>query len=228
MILDTLFGFRQQNRTRTKNYSSGGAHGGASRLEAFFEPIAAQLALCNARVVSLPLETRDVIRAGDSAVAAADTLVGRPTDDAGFRILMQSLEGTTRSACGIQTLHALALHKRIGRSVFWLVELDDVAGELVQIGGRLMQLVAANVLGSIVGLGAGCLTGFTTDADAGVVKQSDCSAGDRNLFRLQSFRADGKGYGRRHSGLGDGGKQFSPSDGHISPLSLESGSRTTA
>jgi hypothetical protein len=33
------------------------------------------------------------------------------------------------------------------RAVFWLVELDDVAGELVQIGGRLMQMVAANIGG---------------------------------------------------------------------------------
>src|SRR5208282_1369188 len=228
MILDALFGFGEQNRARTVNYSASGAHAGASGLEAFLQTIAAQLAFRDARVVSLPLETRDVIGTGDGAVPAADAFVGGPAHDAGLRIFVESLEGTARSASGIQALHALALHKRIGRSIFWLVKLDDVAGEFVEIGGRLMQLVAANILGSVVGLGAGCLTGFTTDADAGVVKQSDSGAGNRNLFRLKGFRADGKGYGRRHSGLGDGGKQFSPSDGHISPLSSEFGSRTTA
>ena len=112
IVVNAAFGLRQQDCARTEDHGAGGTNAGASRLQPFLQPVAAQLALGHAGVVPLPLKTRDVIRAGDSAVAAADTFLGRPTHDAGLRFLVQSLEGTAGRASGIETLHALALHER--------------------------------------------------------------------------------------------------------------------
>jgi len=73
-----------------------------------------------------------------------------------------------------------------------------------------MQRVPARIGRRIVGFGAGRLAGFATDANAGVVEQSDRGAGDRDILRLcvqrRSTDADGNRSG--HSGLGDGGNQF--------------------
>src|ERR1700739_4668874 len=85
-----------------------------------------------------PLEARDVIRARDCAVPAPDAFLGGPADDATFRVLMQGLERTTGCARRIQAMHALSLHEGEGRSVLGLVELDDVARNLVQVGRRLV------------------------------------------------------------------------------------------
>ena len=100
---------------------------------------------------------------------------------------MQSLEGTAGRTGRIQTLHALALHKRKRRPIFWLIELDNVAGEFVQISRRLMQLVAADVRRGVIGLGTSRFASLAADADAGVVEQSDGSIGKRNLLCLQGL-----------------------------------------
>src|SRR5208282_247321 len=107
-----------------------------------------------ARIESLPLKTRHVIGTGDGAIAAANTFLRRPTHNAGFRILVQSLEGTAGSARGIETVHALALHERGRRAVLWFIQLDNVAGEIVEVGGGLVQGIAAGIGGRIVRLGA--------------------------------------------------------------------------
>jgi hypothetical protein len=65
--------------------------------------------------------------------------LGRPAHDARLGIFVQRLEGTPARARGIETVHALALHERGSRAIFRFVELDDVAGEIVQVVGRLMQ-----------------------------------------------------------------------------------------
>ena len=116
----------------------------------------------------------------DRAIAAANAFLGRPADNASFRILVQGLEWAAGGASGIETMHALTLHKRKCRAIFWFIELDDIAGDVVQVRGRLMERVGARVGRSIVGLGAGGHASLATDADGGVVQQSHGRIGDGN------------------------------------------------
>jgi len=130
-------------------------------------------------VVTLPLKARHVVGTGDRAIAAADAFLGGPAHDARLGIFVQRLERTPSRAGGIETVHALPLHERGRRAILRFVELDNVAGEIVEVVGRLMQRVPARIGRRIVGFGAGRLAGFATDANAGVVEQSDRGAGDR-------------------------------------------------
>ena len=205
----------------------GRTNGSAAGLKTPLQSVAAQLAFCNSRIVSLPLEAGNVIRTCNGAIAAADAFIRCPTDNARLRIFVQGLEGTARRAGWVQTLHALPLHKRVRRPVFRLIEFDNVAREFVQISRGLMQVVAADILGRVVGLRTSRLASLASNTDAGVIQQSDRCARKGNLLRLQGLGRDGESYGRRHSGLGDGGEQCSPSDGHISPLSSELASLPT-
>src|ERR1700722_2722254 len=227
MVLDALLGFGQKSCTRPENYRPCRTNGSAARLEAPLQSVAAQFAFCNARIVSLPLETGDVIGAGDGAVTATNAFVGCPADDARLRVFVQGLEGTTCGASRIQTLHALPLHKRVRRSVFRFIEFNDVAGEFVQISRGLMQVVTADILRRVVSLGTSRLASLASDTDAGVIQQSDRCARKGNFLRLKGLGRDGESYGRRHSGLGDRCEQGSPSDGHINPLSSELASLLT-
>src|SRR5579863_10331958 len=112
IVLDAFLGLRKQDRARTKNYRAGRAHAGASRFLAFLQPMVAQLAFRDARIVALPLKTRHVIRTSNCAVTAADAFVGGPGHDATLRILMQSLEWAAGSAGRIETMHALTFYVR--------------------------------------------------------------------------------------------------------------------
>src|SRR5690348_11497674 len=105
--------------------------------------MAAQFAFRNSRVEPDPLEAGNVIGASDCAVAAADALGFVPTNGPGLRILVQRLKGTASSTGRLEAVHALALNKRSGTAIRRLVELDYVAGEIVEIVGRLVQAVAA-------------------------------------------------------------------------------------
>src|SRR5271165_412757 len=116
-VLNAALGLHQQHRPRSEDHRTRRADAGASRLQAFFQPLAAQFAFGHARVITLPLEARNVIRTGDRAVTAANALVGGPADDARFRILVQRLERASRGTCGIETLHALAFGERELRTV---------------------------------------------------------------------------------------------------------------
>jgi hypothetical protein len=59
---------------------------------------------------------------------AANALVGGPVEHAGFRILVQRLEWTSRGARPIQTVHTLPFSERERGTVFRLLKLDGVAG----------------------------------------------------------------------------------------------------
>src|ERR1039458_8423248 len=164
-----------------------------------------QFALGHARIESLPLKARNVIGAGDGAIAAADALIRIPPHDAGFLVLVQSLKWTACRASRIQTVHALAFHKRERRAIFGLIELDDVAGYIIQIRRRLMEVVAASIGRSVICLCTRSYASFATDADAGIVEQPHSRIRNGDVFRLQRWSSDRDSYGRRHSGLGDGG-----------------------
>src|ERR1700751_5675053 len=77
-VLDPPLGLQQQHRSRSKSHSACRTHAGASRLQPFFQPVAAKLALGDARIESLPLETRNVVWASDRAVATANAFLRRP------------------------------------------------------------------------------------------------------------------------------------------------------
>src|SRR5579864_7145600 len=129
--LDATLGLQQEHGARAKNHGARWPHAGTSRLEAFLQSVTAKFALRYTWIETCPLKTRNVKRAGDRAVAAADAFVGGPADYAGLRILMQGLERTSCCARRIQAMHTLALHEREGRPVVRLVELNDVAGDIV-------------------------------------------------------------------------------------------------
>src|SRR6202140_1171296 len=137
-ILDALLGIEQQHRARPENYGARRADARATRLQAFIQTIPAQFALSYAGIESHPLKLRNLIRACDGAVAASNALVGGPFDHAAFRIFVQRLEGTTRRTSRIEALHALPFHEGVRGAVFRLVELDDVAGKIVQVVGCLV------------------------------------------------------------------------------------------
>src|SRR5208282_6910289 len=104
MVLNALPRIHQQHWTRAKNHGTGRAHARASRLQSLGQAIFAELALGHARIESHPLKTRNVIWAGNRAVAAPNAFVGLPADHAGFRIFVQCLEWTSRSARRVQTV----------------------------------------------------------------------------------------------------------------------------
>src|SRR5581483_7942920 len=144
-LCDPPLRFEQQHRPGPKDHRSSRTYARASRLQALVQARATQLALRHARIKSFPLESRHVIWARDRAVPASDTLLLGPTDDPALGILMECLKWTSRRTCWIQTVHALPLHVREDRSVLFLVELDHVAGEIVQVRRRLVQPVAAGI-----------------------------------------------------------------------------------
>ena len=88
--------------------------------------------------------------------------------------------------------------------VFFSVELKRARSVI------LMKIVA----------GAGRDAGLASDADAGVLKKSDGGAGNRNVLSgLEHIGANRDSHGGWHARLGDAGKELSPGDGHVSPLS---------
>src|SRR5947209_5395171 len=107
--------------------------------------MAAQFALRDSRIEAHPLKTRDVVRACDRAVTAADALGFVPANRAGFRILVQSLERASGSTSRLQAVHALALDERRRAAVRRFVEFDYVTGEIVEIVRRLVQAIAASI-----------------------------------------------------------------------------------
>ena len=129
-----------------------------------------------------------MIRASDRAIAAADALLGGPGDDAALRILVQSLKWASRGACRIKTVHALPLHERKCGAVLRLVELDDIARQIVEVRWRLMQIVAAGIRRCVVGFRASCDAGLAANADAGVIKQADGGIRERGCARLPAMR----------------------------------------
>ena len=172
----------QQDGARPEDHGAGRTHARASRLQALREPVAAQFALGHARIEALPLETRDVIRAGNGAITAADAFFRRPGDDAGFRYPCAALrKGQPGSTSRIEALHALAFHKGVSGPVFGLVELDDVAGEIVEVRRRLVQRVTARIGRSVIRLGTSSHTGLAANAYAGVIEQSNGGAGNGDV-----------------------------------------------
>src|SRR5579864_1046122 len=129
--LDATLGLQQEHRAGPKNHGARWTHTGASGLEAFLQSVTAKFALRYTWIETCPLKARNMKRAGDRAVAAADAFVGGPADYAGLRIFVQGLERTSCCARRIQAMHTLALHEREGRPVVRLVELNDVAGDIV-------------------------------------------------------------------------------------------------
>lgn len=226
IALDALLGFQQQHGAGPEHHGSRWTHGSTARLESLGQTMAAQFAFRNSGIESGPLEPGNVVWARDCAVTAANALFRAPTHDAALWILVQSLEGASRSARRIEAVHALPLHKREGRSVLRLVELDHISSEIVQIGWGLVQVVAADVGRSVVRFGTSGDTSLASNADARVVQQSDGSIGDSNVLigmeYIRSHRDCDRG---RNPRLGDAGDELSPGDGHVSPLSFPPASR---
>ncbi len=86
----------------------------------------------------------------------------------------RALKGQAEAQAGVDAVHALPLHEGRFGAVGRAVELDDVLGLRVQVGGHLPD--AAGELGvgiEAVGGGAGGDAGFAADADGGVVEQAE-------------------------------------------------------
>src|SRR4051812_45736544 len=89
ILLNAVLRFKQKHGTRPVNDGASRADGGAAGLQAFGNPMIAEFALGDARVVSHPLETRDVVGACNCAVAAPNAVLGSPADDSCLRVFME-------------------------------------------------------------------------------------------------------------------------------------------
>lgn len=110
-VRDAALGFAKERGAGAEDDRASGTDGGAAGFQAVLQASATEFALGDARVITLPLESGNVIRTGDGAISAADAFVGCPADDAGFGIFVKRLEGATGGARGIETMHALAFHE---------------------------------------------------------------------------------------------------------------------
>src|SRR4029077_1119742 len=86
--LDALLGIEQQHRPRAEDDRSRGTHARTTGLQSLIETLAAQLTFRYAGVESYPLESRNLIRTRDGAIAAANALFGVPSNHAAYRIFV--------------------------------------------------------------------------------------------------------------------------------------------
>ena len=113
----------------------------------------AELAFDDLRIEFRPFESRDVEGATDFTVTAADAFVLVPFDDSVFP-LRQCAEGTAGNACGIDTMHALALDERVLVTVFG--QKDDVLRLCIEIGRHLPDAAGPNCEPSRLGMLRDC------------------------------------------------------------------------
>jgi hypothetical protein len=88
IVLNAFLRLPQQHRTRSEYDSSRRANAGTSGLQSFCQTMAAEFALGDPWIETDPLESRNVMRTGDRAVAASDALFSGPIDHAGLWILL--------------------------------------------------------------------------------------------------------------------------------------------
>jgi len=134
---------------------------------------------------------------------------------------VEGLERASGRTRRIEAVHALPLHKGERRAVLRLVQLDDVAGHVVQVGGRLVQRIAARIRRRVVGFRASRYASLAADADGGIVEQSEGGIRNRDSLGPQCLFADSDHYDSRHAGFGDARDEFTTSNGHVSPLSCQ-------
>ena len=189
VLVDARARLVEQLRAVPELQGTGGAHLRARGHLAFRLTRGAEGALPHIRLCLLVLKLRDVERAGDHAVTAAEAAIARVGDRAG-RALLEGAGRTRRHAGGLDAVHALRLGEPHGHGL-WLRRglwepVDHREGVLIGAARAREHDIVACVdrFTERVCFGAGRLAGAAADAARRVDEHAaGVGAGDGNCGR---------------------------------------------
>src|SRR5579872_3534299 len=123
------FRFFKQGLTGSEDHRFFGADRGARGFLTLGQALFAEFAFHDFGIEAFPAELRHIEGAGNLTIAAANTEFAVPANYACFRVFFQTSKHAGGGASGIDTVHALLLHKGERGPVRRLVKLNDGFGD---------------------------------------------------------------------------------------------------